>query len=320
MKVEKILALALLFALLTCGDEAFEVSINYPVDGALVSGILRILADASDNVASVSFCADDSCLGVARAAPFLHIWNTFILPDSSSHIIYAIAEDRKGNEVYSDSVSVMVYNGNVVFADDFESYLPNRYPDAGWFEIWMGAGSNHTYVDSSVANSGTQSLRLRGLTNWVRTDGVELVLSDVDHLTYETSLMIPSQEPTGALFGFFVLINPQVGTIYNGIWFSYTDSSVYARGIVEDSTGYIWRHDTWYSVKVTLDYTQLKMNTWLNDEQIVFDLPAVPLNWTDTFALATEYGNAGIVYYDDISIFETGDSIYAHPASFCPVP
>lgn len=320
MKVEKILAMALLLALLTCGDEAFEVSINHPVDGALVSGILRILADASDNVVSVSFYTDDSCLGVARAVPFVHIWNTFILPDSSSHIIYAIAEDRKGNEVYSDSVSVMVYNGNVVFADDFEWYLPNTYPDAGWFEIWMGAGSNHTYVDSSVANSGKQSLRLRGLTNWVRTDGVELVLSDVEHLTYETSLMIPSQEPTGALFGFFVSINPQVGTIHNGIWFSYADSSVYARGIAEDSTGYIWRHDTWYSVKVTLDYTQLKMNTWLNDEQIVFDLPAVPLNWTDTFALATEYGNAGIVYYDDISIIETGDSIYSHPALVCPVP
>lgn len=312
--------MALLLALLTCGDEALEVSIDYPVDGSTVSGILRVRVNASDNIANVSFFIDDSCMHVARAAPFTYIWNTFNSIEHSSPVLYAIAEDRKGNQVCSESVSVIVENGNKVFVDDFELYLPGSYPDGVWFEIWMGAGSNHTYVDDGIGCGGTQGFQLRGLNSWVRTDGVELVLSDVKHLTYETSLMIPSQEPTGALFGFFVLINPQVGTIHNGIWFSYTDSSVYARGIVEDSTGYIWRHDTWYSVKVTLDYTQLKMNTWLNDEQIVFDLPAVPLNWTHTFALATEYGNAGIVYYDDIIIFETGDSIYSHPALACPVP
>jgi hypothetical protein len=315
MKVEKILAMALLLAVLTCGDEALEVSINYPDDEALVSGILRIVADASDNVVSVSFYTNDSCLGVAQAAPFVHIWNTFIFPDSSSHIIYAIAEDRKGNEVYSDSVSVLVYNGNVVFADDFEWYLPGTYPDAGWFEIWLGAGSNHTYVDSIVANNGIQSFRLRGLMNWVRTDGVELALHDIQQLTYETSLMIPSDEPTGALFGFFMLLNPQLGTIYNGVWFSQADSSIYARGAVEDSTGHTWTYDTWYSVKVTLSYAQLEMNVWVDNEQIVFGLPAVPRDWTDTFALATEYGKAGVVYYDDINIYETGDSVYS-----CPVP
>jgi hypothetical protein len=126
--------------------------------------------------------------------------------------------------------------------------------------------------------------------------------------------MIPSGAPTGAVFGFFVLLNPQLGTIYNGIWFSHADSSVYARGIVEDSTGYIWRYDTWYSVRVTLDFMQLRMNAWLNDDQIVFDLPAVPLDWTDTFALATEHGKAGIVYFDDVNIFETVDSIHSHAA------
>jgi hypothetical protein len=227
-------------------------------------------------------------------------------------LIYAIAEDRKGNEVVSDSVSVIVHNGNVIFADDFEPYQSGSYPEACWFEIWMGAGSIHTYVGNGSGFDGTRGFRLRGLNDWVRTDGVELLLSNVQELTYETSLMIPSGAPTGAVFGFFVLLNPQLGTIYNGIWFSHADSSVYARGIVEDSTGYIWRYDTWYSVRVTLDFMQLRMNAWLNDDQIVFDLPAVPLDWTDTFALATEHGKAGIVYFDDVNIFEPADSIHAH--------
>jgi hypothetical protein len=251
---------------------------------------------------------------VADNAPFVYIWNTFGLIEHSSHILYALAEDRKGNQVCSESVSVLVENSNKVFVDDFEAYSPGSYPRAGWFEIWMGAGSNHTYVDDSVGFAGTQGFRLRGLDSWVRTDGVELYLNDVECLTYEVSLMLPSGEPTGALFGFFVLLNPQLGTIYNGIWFSHTDSSVYARGVVEDSTGYIWEYDTWYTVRVILDFNELKMNTWVNDEQVVFDLPAVPLSWTDTFALATEYGKAGIVYYDDVDIFESGDSICLCPA------
>jgi hypothetical protein len=320
MKVRECLVIASLVFLLKCGDDALEVSINYPVDGSTVSGILRVVADASDNAVNVSFYLDDSCLHVAEASPFIYVWNTFDLIEQSTHMLYAFAEDRKGNQVCSDSISVIVENGNSVFVDDFEPYLTGSYPEAGWFEIWMGAGSNHTYVDDSIGVGGSQGFRLRGLNSWVRTDGVELALSGVQHLTYETSLMIPSQEPTGALFGFFVLINPQLGTIYNGIWFSHADSSVYARGIVEDSTGYIWRYDTWYSVRVTLDYTQLKMNAWLNDEHIVFDLPAVPQSWTDTFALATEYGKAGLVFYDDVNISERSDSVNSSTALSWPIP
>ena len=310
MKVEKILVIVFAFALLECGDEALEVSITHPLDGTLVNGILRISADASDNVASIAFYANDSCLGETRTAPFVHVWNTFTLPDSSTQVVYAIAEDRKGNEVVSDSVSVIVHNGNVIFADDFEPYQSGSYPEACWFEIWMGAGSAHTYVEDGSGLDGTRGFRLRGLSDWVRTDGVELAFDNVQELTYETSLMIPSGDPTGALFGFFVLLNPQLGAIYNGIWFSHADSSVYARGIVEDSTGYVWQYDTWYSVRVVLDFAQLRMNAWLDGDQIVFDLPAVPLDWTDTFALATEYGEAGIVYFDNINIFEPEDSIH----------
>jgi hypothetical protein len=320
MKVKKYPVVALFFLLLTCGDETLEVSIDNPVDGSIVSGIVRVRADASDNAVHVSFYIDDSCMHVTGKAPFIYIWNTFNYIEHSSHMLYAFAEDRKGNQVCSESISVIIENGNKVFADDFELYSPGSYPDAVWFEIWMGAGSSQTFVDASTGTGGTQGFRLRGLDVWVRTDGVELALSGVEHLTYEISLMIPSGEPTGALFGFFMLLNPQLGTIYNGIWFSHLDSSVYARGVMEDSTGYIWQHDTWYSVKVTLDFTQLKMNTWLNGEQIVFDLPAVPLDWTDTFALATEHGKAGMVYYDDVNIYEFGDSICTHHTFSCPPP
>lgn len=308
MKIEKIIIAIFLLALCKCGEGPITISISNPLHGSTVSGILRIAADASDNVVDVSFYIDDSCVCVGHAVPFMYVWNTFSLPDSSQHLIYAIAEDRKGNEMCSDSVSVIVENGVTVFADDFEAYLPFTYPEAGWFEIWLGAGSNHTYVDSCVAHAGSHSFLLRGLISWPRTDGVEIDLTGVQHLTYSISLMVPSSERTGALFGFFVLLNPQLGTIYNGVWFNEEDSLIYARGIVEDSTGVVWKSDTWYGVEVTLDIVQQKMNVWVDQEQVVFDLPAYPCTWIDTFALATEYGKAGLVYYDDVLVFKILDN------------
>lgn len=304
MKANTICLLFLMLVLLKCNDEQIWVSFVNPVDNSSVSGILRIEVEAGDDVKSVDFYIDDSCKYVSHAAPFCYIWNTFDLADSSSHVIYLVGEDRKGNEVFSDTVLVMVDNEDTVFADSFEPYFPGLYPDAGWFEIWLGLGNSHTYVTQDNANSGAQSFRLRGTADWVRTDGVELVLGDIAQLTYEVALMIPSEDATGGLFGFFVLVNPTLGTIYNGVWFSYEDGLVYARGLFEDSTGFAWQHDMWYKVRVSLDYVGLKMNVWLDDEQVVFDLLAAPLAVTDTFALATEYGNAGIVYYDDIKIFE----------------
>ena len=304
MKTNIIILLLLVLVLLKCGGEQLWVSVVSPVDDSSVSGIVSIDVEAGDAVTSVAFYIDDSCKYVSHAAPFFYVWNTFFLSDSSSHVIYLVAEDRKGDEVCSDTVLVMVDNADTVFADGFELYLPGSYPHAGWFEIWLGAGSDHTYVEQGNTNSGLQSFRLRGTANWVRTDGVELMLGNIHQLTYEVALMIPSEDATGALFGFFVLLNPTLGTIYNGVWFSYQDNLVYARGAVEDSTGFVWVCDTWYRVTVSVNYVQQKMNVWLDNEQVVFDLPATPLDLTDTFALATEYGSAGIVYYDDIKVFE----------------
>jgi hypothetical protein len=292
------------FILLRCGEETLDVTITYPVDGSLVAGIVRIEAEASDNARCVFFYMDDVCIDTCGVAPFMCCWNTFGHDDSSSHYLYAIARDIVGNEVCSDSVVAVVDNGDMIFADDYEPYPAHTYPHAAWYEIWIGAGSEHTYVDTGIASSGWQSFRLRGLASWVRTDGVELNLTDIERLTYELSVMIPSSDSTGALLGFFYSLNPQLGTIYNGIWFRSEDNYVYARGIVEDSTGFQWRYDTWHRVKVALDYVQLRMNVWFDDEQIVIDLPAVPREWTDTFALATEYGSAGTVYFDDLRVFD----------------
>lgn len=301
MKVARVLIGVFTLLMLRCGGEALEVSITWPQDGTLVSGIVLIEADASDNAAAVSFYIDDSLVHTAAGRPFIHLWNTFGLPDSARHLIHAVAEDQKGATAASDTVTVELDNGAVLFADGFEPYPAGSYPAAGWFEIWPGAGAAQTYVAGGVAHHGEQSFRLCGAPEPARTDGVELDLTDIERLNYELSIMIPSPDTTGAIFGFFYLLNPLLGTIYNGIWFRGEDNLIYARGIAEDSTGVTWSRDRWYTVRVELDYPGLSMDVWLDSEQIVFDLPATPREWADTFALATEHGTAGVVFYDDIS-------------------
>ncbi len=302
MKKISIEALFLFVLMLRCGDEPLDVRITYPVNDTRVSGIIRIEAETSSNVTAVLFHVDSACIDSSRAAPFACSWNTFAFSDSSYPYLYAIARDRRGETMCSDSVLVLVDNGDVIFADLFETYPLNSYPHAAWFQIWPGAGNDHTYVTDLVSFGGAHSFRLRGLGDWVRTDGVELNLSNGQHLTYELNVMIPSPDSAGALFGFFSLIDPTTGMICNGVLFDYNDGLVYAHGAVEDSTGRVWLHDTWYSVRVALDYGDLDMDVWVDDEQIVFDLPAVPMWWSDTFAISTEYGAPGIVYYDDVKI------------------
>jgi hypothetical protein len=116
--------------------------------------------------------------------------------------------------------------------------------------------------------------------------------------------MIPENSPAGALAGFFVKISPTLGTIYNGVLFDYSDSLVYVRGTDPQATNYIWHRNTWYNIRVNLDYDSLLMDVWINGQMIAEDISAASKSISDTFALSTEYGAGGAVYFDEIKIFK----------------
>lgn len=292
---------------LGCGREDLEVEVTYPTDGSVVSGIVGITAEAIDDavMTRVEFYIDDSLESTAFSSPFVYYWNTYTVSDSSLHEISVKGYDRDVSDDFSDTITVLVNNEPIIFADNFELYLAEEYPFfSGWYEIWPGSGSESTYVESGIAHNGDKSFRLSGLAEWVRTDGVELGLADVNQLTYEYAVMIPSGSSTGSLVGFFVQVNPNLGEVYNGVLFNYEDNLIYVRGIVPESTGYSWTQDTWYSVKVVLDYDNLLMDVWLGNDQIASDIQAATLETSNIFAVATVYGADGVVYYDDIKIYK----------------
>jgi hypothetical protein len=290
---------------LSCTDHrAPEVAIMVPSDGALIYGIATVHLIANDNetVDSVALFIDNECVRAFAESPFLYSWDTRALADSSVHELYGLACDDKGNEGWSDTISVTVINGTILFADDFESYIAGNRPSPIWHEIWPGV-LDSTYVSQVLPHNGLKSYRSYGYAEYVRTDGVEVTVSDIQRLIYECSTMIPEGSGNGALMGFFVWVSPQLGEIYDGVMFDPDDHRVYVRGGAPDTTGFIWASDVWYNVRVVLDITQAYMEVWIDDQQIAVNIPMADTAWLDTFALSTIYGYNGDVLYDDVMIY-----------------
>uniref|UniRef100_A0A7V1EI59 Uncharacterized protein n=1 Tax=candidate division WOR-3 bacterium TaxID=2052148 RepID=A0A7V1EI59_UNCW3 len=243
-----------------CGKKDFVLEITNPEDGEMVEGIVEITARVIDgeDILSLGFFIDDSLVKFFEDEPYIYKWNTIPLPDSSIHTIYAKASLKNGSYVSSATISVMVYN-ILLFYDDFEYYYINDYPSQYWFQIWPGMVES-TYVDTLFSYQGNKSFRICGSSQWVRTDGIELDLTKLSKLTYEYGLMIPENSPAGALAGFFVKISPSLGTILNGVLFDFNDSLVYVRGNDPQPTNFRWYRNTWYNIRVNLDYDSLLMD------------------------------------------------------------
>jgi hypothetical protein len=163
-----------------------------------------------------------------------------------------------------------------------------------------------------IAHSGDQSFRICGDSLLVRTDGVELDLADIVQLVYECAVMIPQSNSAGALFGFFVQVNPNMGEIYNGILFDSGDNMIYVRGVLPESTGFSWTRDTWFQLKVVLNYDIRSMDVWLDNQQIANDIYAADRELSNIFAVSTVYGDSGAVFYDDVTIYrEEGNNLFS---------
>jgi hypothetical protein len=195
------------------------------------------------------------------------------------------------------------------FSDGFETYSEDEYPSSGgWYELWSGTGAGGTFVTDAVAYGGDKSFMLSGYPNWTRTDGVTIDLTDVNRLTYEVAVMVPFTSSTGAMIGFFVRISSNESRNYNGLTFDSDDDFVYAKGIPAINTGFTWERDTWYMVKVEIDYDDLLMDVWIDGVQVVSDLEAAHQDTSDIFSISTQWmpiSGLSVSFFDDIEMYES---------------
>jgi O-glycosyl hydrolase len=90
------------------------VSITAPTNGATVSGVTTVSADATDNVgvAAVQFQLDGASLGVEdTTAPYSISWNMAGVANGS-HTLTAVARDAAGNIATSTAIQVNVNNSS----------------------------------------------------------------------------------------------------------------------------------------------------------------------------------------------------------------
>jgi peptidoglycan/xylan/chitin deacetylase (PgdA/CDA1 family) len=90
-----------------------QVALTSPLNGATVSGVVRLEATATDvgsGVARVDFYVDGKIVGTATSVPYRVNWNTNNAKQVArgSHTIYAVAVDRAGTSLASTSITVTV--------------------------------------------------------------------------------------------------------------------------------------------------------------------------------------------------------------------
>ena len=91
------------------------VSITAPAAGSILSGVVAVTADATDDhgVVGVQFRVDGNAVGFEDTeAPYAINWSTTIVANGL-HTITAVARDAAGNETTSNGVAVDVQNADI---------------------------------------------------------------------------------------------------------------------------------------------------------------------------------------------------------------
>ena len=206
------------------------------------------------------------------------------------------------------------------FEDDFENIAIGDNPDEnGWKNLFSGVSA---YVSDAVAHTGSRSFRRESYAGWSRTDYVPL--SEVpDLFSYEVSVYPdPTPGHSGAMVGFVEAFGNQ-GPVYNRFTITCLVGSI---GAVEFSQGGVdWERTDigefsvgdWVNVRADLNFKTLTADLWLDGELRVTGFPILPKEFDDGVYGhvvlnkwgATQYnwggGGTGVVYIDDVRIYET---------------
>lgn len=189
-------AAQLCLPLMPCPDNTPpSVSIASPANGATVSGVITVRANAADNrgVAGVQFRLDGANAGAEdTGAPYEITWDTSTAPNGS-HVIGAVARDAAGNSASAAPVTVTVANGVPPPAqqrfEEFDSAVSFGVgwsaSQGGWF-AWSGGAALESTLPGARATfnfNGTSATWIgyrSGRSGIARVflDGVQL--ADVD--------------------------------------------------------------------------------------------------------------------------------------------
>lgn len=204
--------------------------------------------------------------------------------------------------------------------DSFESYTPNTFPSfGGWVLEWNGAGYTYNVVTIEQANSGIQSMRMQGQSNWAAqmykpintiTDSIICIEGFVRGSATGTGV---AGDNASIIFGnkdegpwgtdhAVVSLCAENGTIWCGSW-NYDTTSYMT---IQSSNA-----NEWYKIKLLYNITGNNIKVWINGNLKVNNFPTLPSNLDiNMVALKAGWGSTAY-YFDDIKVWwgDTSSSV-----------
>ncbi len=199
------------------------ISVVSPLDGQTVSGVVNLLANATDNSGSpsVQFFVDGVAAGSTIAQnPYLFSWNTGAL-SNGVHTVSATAKDPSNNVGTSNTITLTVLNQTSVTGTTTVNQIYNPSVEttstttagtpAQWFQGKFGT-NNGTFSYPVVGYDGAKALQINmttytdGAARWYFSDigvtpGASLSFSDYYKSTATSTLKIRYKLTSGA-FGY----------------------------------------------------------------------------------------------------------------------
>ena len=208
------------------------------------------------------------------------------------------------------TVNVSAAEVSLPFFDDFENIASGTYPSAnGWKNMYSGYTS---YVSTAESYSGSKSFCLKARSNWARTDYVQI--SPPEKLIYECYVKVMDSS-RGTTVGFTIArgaYNPR----FNCIQFA-NNGKIYFRKDVWGAPSteiQSYSAQTWYKVRVDLDYSDETADVYINDVLKQQGLEIYPRDFNhnkwghvvlNKFSLALNNfagGETSVVYFDDVKL------------------
>ena len=190
----------------------------------------------------------------------------------------------------------------MIIGDLFEAYEDGTYPNAnGWYNLFNGASAK---VVTEKSFWGQKFFKLEGNSNWSRIDVIDVNYGS--QIFYKVDIYIPNSS-RGATIGFFQKQGSS-GPSYNSIMFR-NDGTIYTRGTNEsDKFLQNYSANTWYRVRVAIDFSQNKMDVYINDQLKAQGIIPKAKSYCYSFGIGTNNfsgSGTGIAYFDNVSVLKT---------------
>ena len=207
---------------------------------------------------------------------------------------------------FSERKEVYAESEKVIFFDDFESYGAGTYPSAHWTMMYNGISAE---ISSEQYYSSSKSFKLCALSNWCRTDYIQI--GYMDRFYYEARLY--AVDKTVGI-GFMI---PRGGynPSFNIVRFN-NDGNIYFRGQLIQP----FSRNKWYSVRVYIDYTTLTADLYIDGVKKAENVEIDPYSFYDSrwgdvvldkFCLNVPNFDlgSGTAYFDDVLIVELSSKV-----------